>query len=117
MAQVEKKSLVFQTIVTVAGLLMWLASVALLFTRHSGREQLILVGFIPLIIVISLFPNTFTLPGSRKREKITFTLSDAFISSRVGMEWCRRFSSPARKVSSHHAEVCGVFPAICSRRG
>ena len=79
MAQVEKKSLVFQTIVTVAGLLMWLASVALLFTRHSGREQLILVGFIPLIIVISLFPNTFTFPGSRKREKITFTLSDAFI--------------------------------------
>jgi putative nucleotidyltransferase with HDIG domain len=79
MAQVEKKSLVFQTIVTVAGLLMWLASAVFLFTRHPAREQLIMIGFIPLIIAISLFPNTFTLPGSRKREKITFTLSDAFV--------------------------------------
>src|ERR1043166_4055177 len=79
MPQVERKSNVFQTTVTAAGLSMWLASVAFLFARHSGREQLILIAFIPLIIVISLFPNTFTLPGSRKREKITFTLSDAFV--------------------------------------
>lgn len=79
MAQVERKSLVFQTMVTVGGLALWLAAVTSLLVRHSAREQLILLGFIPLIIIISLFPNTFTLPGSRKREKITFTLSDAFI--------------------------------------
>ncbi|HYX30077.1 MAG TPA: HD domain-containing phosphohydrolase [Pyrinomonadaceae bacterium] len=78
MAKIEKKALVYQTIVTVAGLSMWLASVAFLFTKHPAREQLILTGFIPLIIVISLFPNTFTLPGL-KRDRITFTLSDAFI--------------------------------------
>jgi putative nucleotidyltransferase with HDIG domain len=75
----EKKSLVFQTLITVAGLSTWLAATAFLFTRHPGREQLTLVGFVPLIIIISLFPNTFTLPGSIKRDKITFTLSDAFV--------------------------------------
>jgi len=78
-AKIEKKSLVFQTIVTVAGLATWLASVAFLFTRHPPRQQLILLGFVPLIILISLFPNTFTLPNGIKRDKITFTLSDAFV--------------------------------------
>src|SRR5439155_16101495 len=42
--------------------------------------QLVLVWFVPLIILISLFPNTFTLPSGIKRDKITFTLSDAFVS-------------------------------------
>ena len=77
--RIEKKPLVFQTLVTVAGLSTWLAAAVFLFTRHPGREQLTLVGFVPLIIIISLFPNTFTLPGSIKRDKITFTLSDAFV--------------------------------------
>jgi len=78
-AKPTKKSLVFQTFVTVAGLGTWLAAAALLFTRHPPREQLILLGFVPLIILISLFPNTFTLPNGIKRDKITFTLSDAFV--------------------------------------
>jgi len=77
-AKAEKKALAYQTAVTVAGLGLWLAAVAFLFTAHPPREQLILVGFVPLIIVIGLFPNTFTLSGL-KRDKITFTLSDAFI--------------------------------------
>src|SRR5882724_11229709 len=71
----EKTALVFQTFVTVAGLGTWLAAAAFLFTRHPPRQQLILLGFVPLIILISLFPNTFSL----KRDKITFTLSDAFV--------------------------------------
>ncbi len=75
MAKSTKKSLVFQTFVTVAGLGTWLAAAAFLFTRHPPRQQLILLGFVPLIILISLFPNTFSL----KRDKITFTLSDAFV--------------------------------------
>src|SRR6267143_2101831 len=78
-AKAEKKALIYQTAVTVAGLSLWLASVVLIFIRHPPREQLILVGFVPLIIAISLFPNTFTLPSGIKRDKITFTLSDAFV--------------------------------------
>ena len=58
---------------------MWLASVIFLFTNHNLREQLTLIAFVPLIILISLFPNTFTLPSGIKRDKITFTLSDAFV--------------------------------------
>src|SRR5437588_8579561 len=75
----EKKLLIYETGVTVVGLCLWLASVMSLFTSHSLREQLVLIGFIPLIILISLFPNTFTLPSGIKRDKITFTLSDAFV--------------------------------------
>jgi putative nucleotidyltransferase with HDIG domain len=75
----EKQALIYQTVVTVVGLCLWLASAVVLFTTRTGREQLILIGFVPAIIVISLFPNTFTLPSSIKRDKITFTLSDAFV--------------------------------------
>src|SRR5258708_37581522 len=78
-AKAEKKALIYQTAVTVAGLTLWLASVVLIFIRHPPREQLILIAFVPLIIAISLFPNTFTLPSGIKRDKITFTLSDAFV--------------------------------------
>src|SRR2546430_3450601 len=78
-AKAEKKALIYQTAVTVAGLSLWLASVVLIFIRHLPREQLILIAFVPLIIAISLFPNTFTLPSGIKRDKITFTLSDAFV--------------------------------------
>jgi putative nucleotidyltransferase with HDIG domain len=74
-----KNALAYQTLVTVAGLAVWLTSGVALATGHSPREQLIMIGFVPLIIVIGLFPNTFTLPSSIKRDKITFTLSDAFV--------------------------------------
>src|SRR5438552_11271873 len=75
----EKKLLIYETGVTVVGLSLWLASVIFLFTSHSLREQLVLIGFVPLIILVGLFPNTFPLPSSIKRDKITFTLSDAFV--------------------------------------
>jgi putative nucleotidyltransferase with HDIG domain len=71
----EKQARIYQTVVTVVGLGLWLASAVVLFTTRGGREQLILIAFVPAIIVISLFPNTFSL----KRDKITFTLSDAFV--------------------------------------
>src|SRR5258708_8522013 len=78
-AKAEKKALIYQTAVTVAGLSLWLASIVLIFIRHPPREQLILIAFVPLIIAISLFPNTFTLPSGIKRDKIPFTLSDPFV--------------------------------------
>jgi len=75
----EKQARIYQTAVAVVGLCLWLASVISLFANHNLREQLVLIGFVPLIILISLFPNTFTLPSGIKRDKITFTLSDAFV--------------------------------------
>jgi putative nucleotidyltransferase with HDIG domain len=75
----QTKAFVYQALVTVAGLGLWLTSGFFLVTRHSPHEQLILISFVPLVIVISLFPNTFTLPSGIKRDKITFTLSDAFV--------------------------------------
>jgi putative nucleotidyltransferase with HDIG domain len=75
----EENALIYQRVVTVAGLGLWLASVIFLFTGQPPRQQIILIAFVPLIIVISLFPNTFTLPSGIKRDKITFTLSDAFV--------------------------------------
>jgi putative nucleotidyltransferase with HDIG domain len=73
--EAKKQAQIYQTAVAVVGLCLWLASVISLFANHNLREQLILIGFVPLMILISLFPNTFTLP----RDKITFTLSDAFV--------------------------------------
>src|SRR5947207_11507487 len=75
----EERGLIYQVIVTVAGLSVWLAAIVFVFTHHPAGEQLILLGFVPLVVVIGLFPNTFTPPSSLKRDKITFTLSDAFI--------------------------------------
>jgi putative nucleotidyltransferase with HDIG domain len=78
-AKAEKKAQIYQSLVIGAGLCMWLVSVIFIFTRHSAREQLTLLVFVPLTILISFFPNTFTLPSRIKRDKITFTFSDALI--------------------------------------
>ena len=47
----EKTALIYQTAVIVAGLGLWLASVVFLFIGQTRREQLTLMGFLPLIIV------------------------------------------------------------------
>lgn len=75
----EKKALVYQSLIAAAGAGLWLAAVIFVFTRHPPTEQLTLLVFVPVVVLISLFPNTFTLPSSIKREQITFTLSDSFI--------------------------------------
>lgn len=75
----NKKSRVYQTVVTVAGSCVWLVAVLGTLFQYGLRDQLTFLGFVPLIIVISLFPNTFPLPSGLKFDKITFTLSDAFI--------------------------------------
>lgn len=78
-AGAQRKAVTYQTAVTVAGLALWLAAGVSVVVSYPARVQLILIGFVPLIIAISLFPNTFTLPSGIKRDKITFTLSDAFV--------------------------------------
>ena len=75
----DKRALAYQSLIVAAGLGLWLVAVIFVFTRHPSHEQLTLLVFVPVVVLISLFPNTFTLPSSLKRDKITFTLSDAFI--------------------------------------
>jgi putative nucleotidyltransferase with HDIG domain len=75
------KSRAFQTTVTTAGLLLWAAGVAEIAARRTPAEQLALLVLVPLAIVVGMFPITFPLPSGLKftSEKISFTLSDAFI--------------------------------------
>jgi putative nucleotidyltransferase with HDIG domain len=75
----EKKALVYQSLIVAAGAGLWLVAMTFAFTHYPVREQLTLLVLIPVVVLIGLFPNTFTLPSSIKREKITFTLSDSFI--------------------------------------
>lgn len=77
--KLETNAFFYQMLVTVAGLGAWLASVLFLTVRHSWTDLIIFISFVPLITVVGLFPNTFTLPTGLKRDKITFTLSDALV--------------------------------------
>ncbi|MBV9211065.1 MAG: HD-GYP domain-containing protein, partial [Acidobacteria bacterium] len=67
--------------VSVAGISVWLASVALVSARYSAADQLMILGLVPLTIITGMFPNTFPLPSVLKasHEKFTFTLSDAIV--------------------------------------
>jgi putative nucleotidyltransferase with HDIG domain len=84
------KSRVFQMTVTVAGLLLWGVGVAEIAMRRTTAEQLTLLALMPLAIIVGMFPITFPLPSGLKftSEKVSFTLSDAFIllvACRYGM--------------------------------
>ncbi|MBC7930222.1 MAG: HD domain-containing protein [Rubrivivax sp.] len=75
------KSRAFQTTVTAAGLLLWGAGVAEITMLRTPAEQLTLLVLVPLAIIVGMFPITFPLPSGLKftSEKVSFTLSDAFI--------------------------------------
>ncbi len=75
------KSRAFQTTVTAAGLVLWGAGVAEIAAMRTPAEQLMLLVLVPLAIIVGMFPITFPLPSGMKftSEKVSFTLSDAFI--------------------------------------
>jgi putative nucleotidyltransferase with HDIG domain len=75
------KSRVYSTVVSIAGIQLWLIAAAFVLFTYGLREQLILLALVPLIVISGIFPNTFPLPASLKttQEKITFTLSDAIV--------------------------------------
>jgi putative nucleotidyltransferase with HDIG domain len=80
-SQVPKKAFVYQTAVTVTGLCLWAMATVVLVVKYSLREQLIVLAIVPLVVVVGMFPTSIVLPYGLKftREKITFTLTDAFI--------------------------------------
>ena len=77
----NKKSLVYQKLVTGAGISLWVASVAEIALSRTGVEHLMLVAVLPLVILASIFPITFPSPAGAKctSDKISFTLSDALV--------------------------------------
>jgi putative nucleotidyltransferase with HDIG domain len=77
----NNNSHVYQVAVTAAGLCVWLIAAASLWTDYALREQLTILVLTPLVIFVGMFPNTFPMPSNWKftHEKITFTLSDAFV--------------------------------------
>ncbi|MEA2176665.1 MAG: hypothetical protein QOD00_4257, partial [Blastocatellia bacterium] len=77
----NKKSCIYQSCVTASGLCVWLSCAAYLLTAYAWREQLSVLALTPLVILVGMFPNTFPMPSNWKftHEKITFTLSDAFV--------------------------------------
>ncbi|MEA2203327.1 MAG: hypothetical protein QOE77_103 [Blastocatellia bacterium] len=78
---VNRKALIYQTVVTAAGLGLWVLATFVLLFQYSLREHLVVLAVIPLVVVVGMFPTSFALPSGLKvtRETITFTLSDAFI--------------------------------------
>ena len=79
--QVPKKAFIYQTAVTVTGLCLWALAAVALVVSYSLREQLIVLAIVPLVVVVGMFPTSIVLPYGLKftKEKITFTLTDAFI--------------------------------------
>ena len=66
---------------TAAGLLLWLAACAWLLVSYGWRERLTVAAFVPLVIIVSMFAQTFRMPSGLKftDERLTFTLSDAVV--------------------------------------
>jgi putative nucleotidyltransferase with HDIG domain len=77
----NSKSRIYQSCVTASGLCVWLSCAAYLLLGYAWREQLSVLALTPLVILVGMFPNTFPMPSNWKftHEKITFTLSDAFV--------------------------------------
>ena len=79
--QVPKKAFIYQTAVTVTGLCLWALAAIALVIEYPLHEQLIVLAVVPLVVVVGMFPTSIVLPYGLKftKEKITFTLTDAFI--------------------------------------
>lgn len=79
--KVDRKSRAYQWVVTGAGASIWLIALVNLATGYPLRDQLVLLALAPLATIVGMFPVTFPLPSGLHptREKINFTLSDAFV--------------------------------------
>src|SRR5207245_7135056 len=76
----------YQLVVTLVGLVFWFVAAGETVAVYPGRDLLMLAAVVPLIVIIDLFPINLPLPAGRKstREKITFTLIDAFVLTIAG---------------------------------
>ncbi len=77
----NRKSRIYQVTVSAAGGTVWLIAVALVLTGYGWRDQLMFVALVPVIVALGMFVQHFRLPLGLKftQERITFTLTDAFV--------------------------------------
>lgn len=77
----DLKGLIYQAAITAVGAGVWVLASVLLALNFGLRDQLTIFALVPLVVVVSMFPNTVPLPSALKftPEKISLTLSDAFI--------------------------------------
>lgn len=77
----NRKSQVYQMTVSAAGIAVWLIAVVRICAGYGWRDQVMFLGLVPVIIVVGVFVQHFRLPLGLKftRERITFTLADAFV--------------------------------------
>jgi putative nucleotidyltransferase with HDIG domain len=75
------KARLYQTTVSFLGIALWACAVARLHVDRSPREQLILIGLMPVIILAGLFTQHFRIPFGLDltQERLTFSLSDAIV--------------------------------------
>ncbi|HLG14112.1 MAG TPA: HD domain-containing phosphohydrolase [Blastocatellia bacterium] len=74
-------SLLYQTVITVSGVGLWIAAAVNLAVGYGLRQQLMVLALTPVAVLVGMFPQHFRLPlGSRfTRERLTFTLTDAIV--------------------------------------
>jgi len=75
------KDHLYPTAIAVAGIGLWLAAAGVFCFAFAWREQLSVLMLLPLVVMTGMFPTSLPLPSALRlsREKMTFTLSDAFI--------------------------------------
>jgi putative nucleotidyltransferase with HDIG domain len=67
--------------VTVAGLGLWLFTVANIFINRAQQDQVMVLALVLVTIILGMFTQRFRVPMGLKftQERMTFTLTDAFV--------------------------------------
>lgn len=77
----SRVSRAYQAAISVAGLGLWVAAAAAVMVPPVGEDHLGIFAFVPLVVLVGLFPQHLRMPVGPKltRERLTFTLADAVI--------------------------------------
>ncbi|MBC7908856.1 MAG: HD domain-containing protein, partial [Pyrinomonadaceae bacterium] len=77
----SKKSRVFQIVVSVIGISVWLAAAISLPFSFTVRQLSIIAALVPLTIAVGMFSHTFKLPEGMRftNDRFTFTLVDSIV--------------------------------------
>jgi putative nucleotidyltransferase with HDIG domain len=71
----------YQNAVSFLGTILWLYAFAFVAMQYGWKQQFAVMALVPLMILISLFPNTFKLPSGLAftRERVTLSFADSIV--------------------------------------
>src|SRR5215813_660035 len=77
----SRVSRVYQSAISTTGLALWACAAVAVMVPPVGQERLGLFAFVPLVVLVGLFPQHLRMPVGSKltRERLTFTLADAVV--------------------------------------